>query len=119
MPTDAHPKLNLIPLPRHLEGVASLVRTWAKTKPKVHRVFLFGSTLKGKPDPSDLDLAVEYTVGDEGYAVAGIILDLKPWTRELERAIGRKVDLDLAHPKGAPTVWGYLCEGCALVFERQ
>jgi predicted nucleotidyltransferase len=120
MPTYALPiPRKLIPLPASLEGLASLIRTWARTKPKLHRVFLFGSTLRGKPDASDLDLAVQYTVADQGFAFGSIMMDRKPWSDELCKITGLTIDLQLAHPQAAPNVWGYLREGCALVFERE
>jgi hypothetical protein len=84
----------------------------------VHRVFLYGSTLGLKPNPHDLDLALQYTMIDCQDVLNALMDDLKPWQRELSELLAFPVHLEVAHPQVSDTVWSYLCEGCAMLHER-
>jgi predicted nucleotidyltransferase len=119
MPSDALPMpTTLMPLPAPLEPLASLIRTWCQTKPTVARAFLYGSTLKGKPDPSDLDLAVQYVMPAYQDVLDELVGELSRWELELSAITDLRVDLNVAHPEVSDRVWSYLDQGCALVFER-
>ena len=107
------------PLPQSLEEVARNVARWAEGKKLVEHVYIFGSAFKGKERPRDLDIAVEFILGDEDEAFGAFMLDCEEWSGELAALTGREIDLDLAHPKAAPTVWRYLSEGCGLLYSRQ
>ena len=107
------------PVPRELNEVSRRVAQWATGKRLVERVYVFGSAFKGKVNPKDLDIAVEYVLSDEGEALGAFMLDRGKWTNELAALIGREIDLDLAHPEAAPTVWRYLNEGCGLLYSKQ
>jgi predicted nucleotidyltransferase len=107
---------SLVPLPHHLEGLASLIRTWAKDHSDVRRVFLYGSTLRGTPNPDDLDLALELDVPDDAILPTLIRVQSR-WARELSELTGLNVDLQIAQPT-VPHVWDYIHQGCGLVFQR-
>jgi predicted nucleotidyltransferase len=112
-------KLTLIPLPAPLEPLQRQVQAWAVGYPMVHRVFLFGSTLRLKPDASDVDLAVELPKWIEPPAVLRFLLDHQTkWSGELTAITGRPVDLQFYH-RICPNVCRYLQEdGCAILWER-
>jgi predicted nucleotidyltransferase len=106
-------------VPEELKEVSLTIAQWAKSKRLIERVYVFGSAFRGKTNAKDLDIAVEYVLSDEAEALGAFMLDRDEWTGELASLTGRKIDLDLAHPKAAPTVWRYLSEGCGLAYFKQ
>lgn len=115
MPTDTLP---LIPPPPVLEPLQRAIQAWAVGHAEVHRVFLYGSTLWLKPDPSDLDLAVELRGVPIPELLRFMIDHKRPWAEELSAITGRPVDLQY-FTTWFQNVWEYLhADGCALVFER-
>ncbi len=119
MTSDSFPlPTHLVPLPPILEIVGAHVREWANSKPTVCRVFLYGSTLGLKPNPHDLDLAVQYVMADYQDVLNALMDDLEPWQRQLSELLAFPVHLEVAHPEVSDTVWSYLCEGCAILYER-
>jgi hypothetical protein len=113
-PPCPHP---LVPLPRLLDPLRHQVRVWAQTVPVLRRVYLFGSALRLKLNPRDLDLAMELDVPDTEFIRASTGVQ-SAWARELEEIIGRKIDVQFSHPT-FPVVWSALQKnGCAILFER-
>jgi predicted nucleotidyltransferase len=113
-PPCPHP---LVPLPRLLDPLRDQVQAWAQPVPVVRRVFLFGSTLRLKLNPRDLDLAMELDVPDTEFIHASTGVQ-SAWARELGEIIGRKIDVQFSHLT-SPVVWGALQkDGCAILFDR-
>jgi predicted nucleotidyltransferase len=113
-PPCPHP---LVRLPSLLDPLRDQVQAWAQPVCAVRRVYLFGSTLRLKPYPRDLDLAMELDVPDTEFIRASTGVQ-STWAQELGEIIGRKVNVQFSHPT-FPVVWGALQkDGCAILFER-
>ena len=118
MPPDTPPCPHpLVPLPKLLDPLRDQVQVWAQPVRVVRRIYLFGSTLRLKPNPRDLDLAMELDVPDTEFIRASTGVQ-SAWSRGLGEIIGRKIDVQFSHPT-FPVVWGALqIDGCAILFER-
>ena len=90
-----------------------MVSTWAKGKPLVKRVYLFGSRVRGDHGAkSDIDIAVEldpsaFQGSDESGGLATWMFETKGWRGELQgfilpensaRALPSRADAD--NPRG-------------------
>lgn len=81
-----------------LSQIARLVSWWARGKPLVKRVYLFGSRVRGDHGPdSDVDIAVELDPAvfrgvDESGGLATWMFETKEWKEELEKLIPLKVN---------------------------
>jgi predicted nucleotidyltransferase len=114
IPPCTHP---LVPLPKLLHPLRGEIQAWARPIQVVRRVYLFGSALRLKLNPRDIDLAMELDVPDAGFIDASTGVQ-SAWARELEEIIGRKIDVQFSHPT-LPVVWSALQrDGCAILFER-
>lgn len=108
----------------NLPHVASLVSTWARAKPLVKRVYLFGSRVRGDHGAdSDLDIAVEldpavFQGADESGGLATWMFESKGWKGELETLIPLNVQLERYHPDQTPTVGQGLAQSSKLVYEK-
>jgi predicted nucleotidyltransferase len=83
-----------------LPQIANVVSTWARTKPLVKRVYLFGSRVRGDHGPgSDIDIAVEldpavFQGADESGGLATWMFETKGWKEELARLIPLRIQLE-------------------------
>lgn len=108
-----------------MSGVSNAVRTvvaeWARANPKVRRVWVYGSRVKGthRPD-SDIDIAVELQpVGDSEETLAVWMAHCNQWQSELQARIGPTVVLEWFDPDGATTtIQATLDEASMLIYER-
>jgi uncharacterized protein len=107
-----------------LSQIARLVSWWARGKPLVKRVYLFGSRIRGDHGPdSDVDIAVEldpavFRGADGSGGLATWMFETKEWKEELEKLIPLKVQLERYHPDQTPTVGKGLAQSSQLVYEK-
>ena len=104
--------------------VARVISTWARGKPLVKRVYMFGSRVRGDHRPaSDIDIAVEldpdvFQGVDESGGLATWMFETKGWKEELEKLVPLKVQLERYHPDQTPTVGKGLARSSQLVYEK-
>jgi len=107
-----------------LPEVAKVVSVWARGKPLVKRVYLFGSRVRGDHRPeSDIDIAVEldplaFRGSDESGGHATWMFEAPAWREELEHLIPLKLQLERYHPEQTPTIGKGLLESSQLVYEK-
>jgi len=103
------------PTPPPLLGeVEEKIKRWAETVPQIKRVYLFGSFVKGKKNPSDIDIAVEIFGRHDESAEILFFIDHE---KELTRLLGYPIDLQKLD-EGSSTVRRGVEEGAIVIFER-
>jgi len=112
-----------------LEKAKEIIIKWAKSKPFITKVHLFGSRISGiskktgepvKPD-SDLDVAIEFnSVFKNEDPFTTWIADGKEWHKELLDLLGfskdEHLDLERYHPTETPHLDGYLKDNSILIY---
>jgi predicted nucleotidyltransferase len=89
---------------------------WASSDPAVRRVWIFGSVAKGKPNPADLDVAVELEASDPTQYWMD---HSTQWRRELQALLPISLQLEYFDPRGStPTISNGLAEAKCLAYER-
>lgn len=107
-----------------LPEVASVVSAWARGKPLVKRVYLFGSRVRKDHSPdSDIDIAVEldpsaFRGADESGGLATWMFEAPAWREELRQLLPLKVQLERYHPEQTPTVGKGLARSSQVVYEK-
>jgi predicted nucleotidyltransferase len=93
---------------------------WARQKPLIKRVFVFGSRVRGdhRPD-SDIDIAVELDPNhfqgvDESGGLATWMFETEAWKDELHRLL----QLERYHAGQTPTIASGLARSRVLVYEK-
>jgi predicted nucleotidyltransferase len=92
-------------MPVDREEIEEAIYEWASRHSSVKKAWLFGSVLKGKPNPSDIDVAIEVQWSPELNCSEGVFNAWEPHNQyaavtELVEESLRKVlpvDLDLNH----------------------
>lgn len=104
--------------------VAKVISAWAREKPLIKRIHLFGSRVRGdhRPD-SDIDIAVEldpdvFQGVDESGGLATWMFEAKGWKRELEEFIYLKIQLERYHVDQTPTIGKALAQSSQIVYEK-
>jgi predicted nucleotidyltransferase len=98
--------------------VAAIV-DWAKSKPYIHAVRLYGSRYKGTANPdSDVDLAItiEQPKRSTMTAYATHFHFRAKWETHLERETGLKFHIQLYDQETMPHVWSYVAAGCEILY---
>lgn len=101
-----------------------MVSTWARGKPLVKRVYLFGSRVRGDNRPeSDIDIAVEldpsaFRGADESGGLATWMFEAQAWREELKQLIPMKIQLERYHPGQTPTIEKGLARSSQLIYEK-
>jgi predicted nucleotidyltransferase len=101
--------------------MAAIMAAWAEARPRVRRVWLFGSRVKGtQRRDSDVDVAVEIEpVADSEESLLVWLNNGERWRGELEQEIGLLVNLEWFDPDGStPNVQGALREASVLIYDR-
>lgn len=92
-----------------LRKAAEHISIWASGEKWIQAVYLFGSRIKGNLTPSsDLDVAVELTVTDEGEVVGIFIDEKKGWLEALNAVVSYDVDLQVYEPGNDTRVTNYV-----------
>lgn len=112
-----------------INDIKQRISTWARTKPLIEKVYLFGSRLTGisfrSSEParlnSDVDIAVEITreATDENH-LATWICESDNWKKELMEILaleeGIKLDFQLYHPLETPEMDKYLQKASKVLY---
>lgn len=96
------------------------IRTWAASNPVIHRVWVFGSRVRGTERPdSDLDVAVEHGAlpGDSGPFTTWIS-EAERWRKVLNASLSVPLDLQSYIRGESHTIQAGLDESSVLVYER-
>ncbi len=107
-----------------LKDIARIVSTWAKGKPLINRVYLFGSRVRGDHDPqSDIDIAVEldpneFQGSDETGGLATWMFETNGWKGELQKLLPVRVQLERYQQEQTHTVRRGLAESSVLIYEK-
>lgn len=108
-----------------LEEIALALAGWARTKPLVKRVFIFGSRARGdhRPD-SDLDVAIEldpesFQGADESGGIATWMFETTGWKEELLRIVPFAVQLEQLCGEHTPTIQSGVERSSLLVYEKK
>lgn len=107
-----------------LPQIQSVVSTWARSKPLIKRVYLFGSRVRGDHKPtSDIDIAVEldpsaFTGADESGGLATWMFEAKAWRDELKVLVPLEVQLERYNPEQTPTVNKGIDRSSELIYEK-
>lgn len=106
------------------QQIGEILSEWAKGKPLVKRIFLFGSRVRGdnRPD-SDIDIAVEldpvaFQCADDSGGLATWMFETQGWKGALQKLIPIPVQLERYHPNQTPTVASGLERSSTLVYEK-
>jgi predicted nucleotidyltransferase len=108
-----------------LSEAEGLIADWARSKPLIRRVFLFGSRVRGEEKPdSDLDIAVEldpeyFPAPDESGGIATWMFETTGWKDELQSIVPFAVDLEQLCPGETPTIESALQQSSRLVYEKK
>ena len=112
-----------------LEKVKEVIVNWAREKPFITKIYLFGSRVAGfskktreavRPD-SDLDIAIEFDriSAEEDYLTTWTA-EKKIWRKELLTLLGiskeNHLSLNRYHPEETPEIHRYLKEGSTLIY---
>jgi predicted nucleotidyltransferase len=95
------------------------IRAWARSKPRVEQVRLFGSRCKGTHrEDSDIDIAVTVSE-DRHYTRATIWMFDKPkWSAELSQALDAAADVRITDIGKPCKIRGYCAEvGDILIYD--
>ena len=101
--------------------IAAIMAAWAEARPRVRRVWLFGSRVKDtQRSDVGVDVAVEIEpVADSEESLVVWLNNGERWRGELEQQLGLAVDLEWFDPDGStPKVHGALREASVLVYDR-
>lgn len=104
--------------------IGDVVSNWARGKPLIKRVYLFGSRVRGDHKPtSDLDIAVEldrsaFTGSDETGGLATWMFESEAWRNELKVLIPLEIQLVRYHPAQTPTVNRGIGRSSQLIYEK-
>lgn len=103
--------------------VLEALKSWAASKPKISRLYVFGSRVTGinkhggpVRQESDLDVAVILS-DDVHNRTLFWMFDAKPWRRELAVLVPHKVHLELLEPD-TPELADHVTRSGVLIFNR-
>jgi len=100
-----------------IEEVKQIITTWAETLPVRVRIHLFGSYLKGKKNPTDIDISLELLDVSTREERIDISIDhRREWQNYLSERIGMKVDLQF-YDKDMKKMPKYLAEASLLLYD--
>lgn len=108
-----------------LPQIAAVLAVWAKGKPLIRRVFIFGSRVRGDHRlDSDVDIAVElnpdhFRGTDESGGLATWMFETGEWRDELQKLFPFEVQLERYHANQTPTIATGLVRSSMLVYEKQ
>lgn len=108
-----------------LDEIAAVLSDWARTKPLVKRVFVFGSRARGEERAdSDLDIAVEldpvaFPCPDESGGIATWMFETNGWKEELQSQFPFAVDLEQLCGAETPTIQRGVERSSRLVYEKK
>ena len=98
------------------DEIKAIVSHWARSLPYKVRLHLFGSLLKGNPNPSDIDISLEFLeISSEEERTLIWIDNHKNWENYLSDKFGMKADLQLCE-KGQ-NIPIYLSEASLLLYD--
>lgn len=80
--------------------IRARVSAWARRKPEVTRVVLFGSRARGDPEPRDTDLALETTAGPRSTPGQTYFAWLPEWREELAALFPQGISVVHMDPEG-------------------
>jgi len=100
------------------------IARWAKGKPLVNRLWVFGSRARGDQRPdSDIDIAVELDVTSiqgrdysGGYATWSFFV--REWKIELNDLLGIEIDLQYFRDHETPIIMNALNQSSVLVYKK-
>lgn len=75
-----------------LDKILSPLKKWAQSKPEIMELWIFGSVVKGKSNPNDLDLCIidnTFSIGYDGS------IPLDDWQIEISNILQLPVDLQI------------------------
>lgn len=114
-----------------LDEAKEIIIEWAKQKPFITKVHLFGSRISGKskktgkaarPD-SDLDVAIEFEPFPKEDRLTTWVCEGKKWHSELINLLGftedKHLDLESYHPQETSHVAKYLEECSLIIYTRE
>ncbi|MHB9028979.1 MAG: nucleotidyltransferase family protein [Candidatus Latescibacterota bacterium] len=104
-----------------LAEMERIVAEWAESEPLVFRAYIFGSSLRGKPHPDDLDVAVEIVPKIPYKDVATTwFYESDRMLKELQSRLPVLVDLVCYEnwEKNPSLYKGLFVDGSKMVFER-
>jgi len=86
-----------------LDELKLIIIAWADSLHHDSRIYVFGSYLKGKKEPSDVDIAFEF-LNPLGKEVRRDIWNnhRKDWQQYLSEKVGAKIDLQLFEGSDSP-----------------
>lgn len=104
-----------------IDAIKRAVCTWAKSSPKVRRVWLFGSRAKNTHrEDSDIDIAIELDStllrGEDPFT--HWMFESKPMLAALQPLLAGKIDFQLYQSGGTPHVVSYVAENSVLLYDK-
>lgn len=104
--------------------ISELLASWARGKPLVKRLYIFGSRARGDHrTDSDIDIAVEldpavFQGSDESGGLATWMFETKAWKAEIEKLLPFPVQLERFREEQTPTIRKGLAQSSHLVYEK-
>lgn len=102
----------------------SKISQWAKAKPMIKAIWVFGSRARGDHrDNSDLDLAVELDLSvfdgaDDSGGAATWAFDVKPLKEELDKLTGLNVDWQHYEKGVTSVIEAGLSKSSKIIYEK-
>lgn len=103
-----------------LEHDIAVIQQWASSTPIVHRVWIFGSRVRGTNSPeSDLDVTVEHGAlpGDSDVYTTGLC-EPENWRAQLQPLVRLRLDAQSYVPGDTVVVEAGLHKSSQLIYER-
>ena len=102
-----------------IDELKCIVSAWAKDIPYSMAVFLFGSCLKGKLNPNDVDIAIVFTESISKSEIDCIAVEDAPiWEKALAEKTGLPIHLQIYNPGYPEGLGQYLKEGSTVLLCR-
>ena len=108
----------------NIAPIAEAISSWARAKPLVRRVWIFGSRVRDDFRPeSDLDIAIEldptvYCGFDESGGLATWMFETTGWRDELQSLSPYTIQLEQYQSDQTPTITEGIIRSSRLIYEK-
>ncbi len=105
-----------------LKVLKKVITKWAKLKPFIIKVYLYGSKCKGTNSRnSDIDIAIEFKpVGFDENCLTSWLFESEKWENEIQALLkGYKLHLEYYEPNNTPRVKEALGECNIILYSRE
>ncbi|MBI5205780.1 MAG: nucleotidyltransferase domain-containing protein [Nitrospirae bacterium] len=101
-----------------IDELKKIITIWAQSLQYRTRIHLFGSYLKGKQNPSDIDISLEFLHPfSEDERTEKWVLYHRKWEKHLSETTGEKIELSLYKGHDSPQMQQNLKDASMLLYD--